>query len=49
LPDVHSPDIEMFGPYAQIYDGRQGYLSKLPDIHILDIGIFDPYAQLFYA
>ena len=36
----------MFGPYAQIYDGKEGYLSELPDVHTLDIEICGPYGQI---
>jgi hypothetical protein len=45
LLDVHTLDIEIFDPYAQISDEVLGYISELPDIHIPDIGIFGPYAQ----
>ena len=33
MPDIHTLDIGIFGPYAQISDGELGYFSKLPDIH----------------
>jgi hypothetical protein len=46
LPDVHIWDIGIFGPYGQIYDGKQGYFSELPDDHNWDIGIFGPYGQI---
>ena len=46
LPDIHSPDIGIFGPYAQISDEELGYLSELLDIHSLNIGTFGPYAPI---
>jgi hypothetical protein len=46
LPDIHILDIGIFGPYAQIFYGKQGYFSELPDIHSLDTGIFGPYAKI---
>ena len=46
LPGIHTLDIGMFGPYAQISYGELGYLSELLDVHTLDIGIFGPYVQI---
>ena len=46
LPDTHTLDIEIFGPYEQIFDDLQGYLSELPDTHTLDIETSGPYEQI---
>ena len=46
--EIHTLDILICGPYAQIYDDYQGYLSDLSDIHILNTGIFGQYAQIYY-
>ena len=34
------------GPYEQIFDVLQGYLSELPDDHTLDIETSVPYEQI---
>jgi hypothetical protein len=46
LPDAHTHGIGIFGPYAQIYDGKEGDLSELTYIHSLDIEISGPYARI---
>jgi hypothetical protein len=46
LPDIHTPDIGIFGPYAEISDEEQGDFFELLDINSLDIGILGPYAQI---
>ena len=44
---MYTLDNGIFGPYAQLFDDQQGYLSDFPDIHTLDIGIFDLDGQIF--
>ena len=46
LPDKHTLDIGMSGPYEQISYELQGYLSELLDSHTLDIGISGPYEPI---
>ena len=46
LPDSHTLDIEISGPYEQISDELQGDLSELPDNHTRDIEISGQYEQI---